>query len=224
MRNPLSSILTPSEQKALLFLLVCFFAGCLLNKLGFPAVSPLGANKEHTDLLSFEDSLQTDVVPIIDIRTASLEELILLPGIGEKRAAAIIEHRNRTPFQNVNEIMLIKGIGVKTYEKMRPMLLVFGSDTPIDKNAKDSSGSSKSDKDAKSGKESIKKADLTTMVNLNSATLEQLCTLVGIGPAKAQAILDYRAENGSFSAIEDIMKVKGIGPATFAKNKDRLEI
>lgn len=218
MRNPLSSILTPSEQKALLFLLVCFFAGCLLNKLGFPAVSPLGANKEHTDLQSFEDSLQTDVVPIIDIRTASLEELILLPGIGEKRAAAIIEHRNLTPFQNVNEIMLIKGIGVKTYEKMRPMLLVFGSDTPIDKNAKDSSGSSKSDK------ESIKKADLTTMVNLNSATLEQLCTLVGIGPAKAQAILDYRAENGSFSAIEDIMKVKGIGPATFAKNKDRLEI
>ena len=62
------------------------------------------------------------------------------------------------------------------------------------------------------------------MVNLNTATLEQLCTLVGIGPAKAQAILDYRAEHGDFTAIEDIMKVKGIGPATFAKNKDRLEI
>lgn len=220
MRNPLSSILTPSEQKALLFLLVCFFAGCLLNKLGFPAVSPLGANKEHTDLQSFEDSLQTDVVPIIDIRTASLEELILLPGIGEKRAQDIIEHRSHSPFQNVNEIMLIKGIGLKTYEKMRPMLLVFGNDEPIDK----SSTSSKTTTEAGSSKTSTKKADLTGKVNLNTATLEQLCTLVGIGPAKAQAIIDYRTEHGAFTAIEDITKVKGIGPATFAKNKDRLEI
>ncbi|HPV14183.1 MAG TPA: helix-hairpin-helix domain-containing protein [Candidatus Cloacimonadota bacterium] len=224
MRNPLSSILTPSEQKALLFLLICFFAGSLLNRLGFPAISPLAANKDahSTDLESFEDSLQTDVIPIIDIRTATLEELILLPGIGEKRAQQIIEHRRHSPFQNVNEIMLIKGIGLKTYEKMRPLLLVFGSDALIDKNSTSASTSSK--KESESSKESVKKADLTTMVNLNTATLEQLCTLVGIGPAKAQAILDYRAEHGDFTAIEDIMKVKGIGPATFAKNKDRLEI
>lgn len=226
MRNPLSSILTPSEQKALLFLLICFFAGSLLNKLGFSAIAPLAASKDahHTDLQSFEDSLQTDVTPIIDIRTASLEELILLPGIGEKRAQQIIEHRRQSPFQNVNEIMLIKGIGIKTYEKMRPLLLVFGDDTPLDKNAKSGTSGSTGGKESKSSKESIKKADLTTKVNLNTATLEQLCTLVGIGPAKAQAILDYRAENGSFTAIEDIQKVKGIGPATFAKNKDRLEI
>ncbi len=222
MRNPLSSILTPSEQKALLFLLICFFAGSLLNRLGFSAIAPLSANKDSqlTDLQSFEDSLQTDVVPIIDIRTATLEELILLPGIGEKRAQDIIEHRSRSPFQNVNEIMLIKGIGLKTYEKMRPMLLVFGNDEPIDK----SSTSSKTTTEAGSSKTSTKKADLTGKVNLNTATLEQLCTLVGIGPAKAQAIIDYRTEHGAFTAIEDITKVKGIGPATFAKNKDRLEI
>lgn len=222
MRNPLSSILTPSEQKALLFLLVCFFAGTLLNWLGFPAFAPLSANKDSqlTDLQSFEDSLQTDVIPIIDIRTATLEELILLPGIGEKRAQEIIKHRSQSPFQNVNEIMLIKGIGLKTYEKMRPMLLVFGSDAPLDK----SSSSSKSTTEATSSKPSTKKTDLTTKVNLNTATLEQLCTLVGIGPAKAQAIIDYRTEHGAFTTIEDITKVKGIGPATLNKNKDRLEI
>lgn len=222
MRNPLSSILTPSEQKALLFLLVCFFAGSLLNVLGFSAIAPLSANKDSqlTDLQSFEDSLQTDVVPIIDIRTATLEELTLLPGIGEKRAQDIIEHRSQRPFQNVNEIMLIKGIGIKTYEKMRPMLLVFGSDEPLDK----SSTGTKTSSEATDSKQSTKKTDLTSKVNLNTATLEQLCTLVGIGPAKAQAIIDYRTEHGAFIAIEDITKVKGIGPATFNKNKDRLQI
>jgi len=41
---------------------------------------------------------------------------------------------------------------------------------------------------------------------------------------KAQAIIDWREENGSFETIEDIMKVKGIGAKTFEKNKDRLTV
>lgn len=220
MRNPLSSILTPSEQKALLFLLFCFFVGSLINHLGFSAITPLSANKssQSTNVQSFADSLQIDVLPIIDIRSASLNELILLPGIGEKRAQDIIDHRQQKPFSNVNEIMLIKGIGIKTYEKMRPMLLIFGNDSPIDKSSKSNV------QEVPSSTSKPQKTDLSQMVNLNTANLEQLCSLSGIGPAKAQAILDYRAEYGNFASIEDVMKVKGIGPATFAKNKDRLEI
>lgn len=54
-------------------------------------------------------------------------------------------------------------------------------------------------------------------VNINSATKEQLESLNGIGPVKAQAIIDYRKKNGAFKSLEDVKKVDGIGDATFDK-------
>jgi competence protein ComEA len=52
------------------------------------------------------------------------------------------------------------------------------------------------------------------MVHLNSATLEDLDTLPGVGPVTAQKILDYRTENGAFSSVDELDAVPGIGPAT----------
>lgn len=63
-----------------------------------------------------------------------------------------------------------------------------------------------------------------SIVNLNTATKEELDTLPGIGPAMASRIIEYRRANGSFKSIEDIKEVKGIGEAKFAKMKDRLRI
>ncbi len=60
------------------------------------------------------------------------------------------------------------------------------------------------------------------LVNINTATVEQLDTLPGIGPALAERIIQYRTENGPFEHIEDLMKVKGIGPAMFEKLKDKI--
>ena len=59
-------------------------------------------------------------------------------------------------------------------------------------------------------------------VSLNQANAEQLQTLSGVGLKKAEAIIAYRQKNGKFKTIEDVQQVKGIGPALFAKNKQRL--
>jgi len=61
-------------------------------------------------------------------------------------------------------------------------------------------------------------------INLNTAALEELMTLERIGPKYAQRIIDYRETHGAFEKIEDIMKVKGIGPKTFEANKERLTV
>ena len=55
-----------------------------------------------------------------------------------------------------------------------------------------------------------------TLVNVNTATAEELETLTGIGPVLAQSILDYRAEHGNFQTAEELLNVKGIGEAKLA--------
>jgi len=62
-------------------------------------------------------------------------------------------------------------------------------------------------------------------VNVNTATADELVEgLKGIGPKKAQAIIVYRDKHGPFTTIDQLKEVKGIGPATLARNKDRLEL
>ncbi|MGY3765333.1 helix-hairpin-helix domain-containing protein [Vagococcus vulneris] len=64
----------------------------------------------------------------------------------------------------------------------------------------------------------------TAQVNLNTATLAELMTLKGVGQKKAEAILQYRDENGRFEQIEDLKKVKGIGEKTFESLSQSIRI
>jgi competence protein ComEA len=61
-------------------------------------------------------------------------------------------------------------------------------------------------------------------LNLNTATKEELIALPGIGPAKAQAILDYRNAHGAFKSVEELKDVKGIGAKRFEKLKSELTV
>ena len=59
-------------------------------------------------------------------------------------------------------------------------------------------------------------------VNINTATVEELKTLKGVGEKKAEAIIEYRKKNGSFKTKEDLMKVRGIGKKLFESFKERI--
>lgn len=61
-------------------------------------------------------------------------------------------------------------------------------------------------------------------INLNTAGVEELTQIPGIGESRAQAIIEYREQNGAFGSIEDIMKIPGIKQATFDKMKDRITV
>ena len=62
------------------------------------------------------------------------------------------------------------------------------------------------------------------VININTANLEQLMKISGVGKTKAEAIISYREKNGDFKKKEDITKVRGIGKATFEKIKDIIEV
>ncbi len=61
-------------------------------------------------------------------------------------------------------------------------------------------------------------------VNLNTATLEELDALPGVGPVTAQAILDWRTENGRFTSVDDLLDVAGIGEKTLEDLRDRVSV
>lgn len=66
----------------------------------------------------------------------------------------------------------------------------------------------------------ISNDSLSSLVNINTASKEELMTLTGIGEAKALDIISYRDNNGLFNDISDITKVSGIGDSLYAKIKD----
>jgi competence protein ComEA len=61
------------------------------------------------------------------------------------------------------------------------------------------------------------------LIDINSATAQELTALPGIGPVTAERIVEYR-EAKAFSSVEEILEVKGIGPAKFEAIKDRITV
>ena len=70
----------------------------------------------------------------------------------------------------------------------------------------------------------VPETDEEKKVSINSADIQELCTLPGIGPKTAQKIIEYRIKYGSFLSLEEIMNVSGIGNAKFTKIKELIAL
>lgn len=66
---------------------------------------------------------------VVNVNTATAEQLALLPGVGPSRAQSIIEARQRRPFRRVNELIRVRGIGRATLQRLRPYVRVNGETT-----------------------------------------------------------------------------------------------
>ena len=82
--------------------------------------------------------------------------------------------------------------------------------------------SSAGDGDTGTAASSQSTAQASGLVNINTATADELQALSGVGPSTAQAIVDDREKNGLFASVEDLMRVSGIGEKKFAKIKDSI--
>jgi competence protein ComEA len=78
--------------------------------------------------------------------------------------------------------------------------------------------------DTAEGMVSLDNGGSSGKVNINKATAAELETLPGIGPAKAEAIIEYRETNGPYKTIEDIMLISGFGEKTFEKLQESISV
>lgn len=74
------------------------------------------------------------------------------------------------------------------------------------------------------GQYSVKAETDDSLININTADLDALCTLPGVGEATARKIIAYREEHGPFSGVAGIVDVKGVGLKTFEAFKDKITV
>lgn len=185
----MKNIFTASELKIAVFVLIATLAGFLGN------FDSKNLNNDENKV-AINKAVELDKEVKYSLKTISYEELLSLPRIGPKRAKDILLYRKNHGLTNVADLVKIKGIGKKTLAKLKPFFI-------------------ENELPAKPLPKFISKEK----INLNTAGINELTKIKGIGIKKAQTIVNYRILKGKFLTWDDVLKVKGIGPSLLMKIK-----
>lgn len=184
----------------------------------------------------------------VNVNTADVQKLETLPGVSASMAKKIVAGR---PYKSLDDLKKVNGMSQAKIDGLKNHV-TFGSTTASAKKSRSkeksatasTGGATTSTETARNSTEESstpmaatgsssgtsrtsatpKKTGPAEPININTASLEQLEQLPGIGPTRAQAILDYRQQNGNFGSVEDIQKVKGIKEGEFSKIKDMIKV
>ncbi|HEY2155326.1 MAG TPA: helix-hairpin-helix domain-containing protein [Isosphaeraceae bacterium] len=146
----------------------------------------------------------------VDLNTATADELQELPGVGPSRAAAIVKAR---PFKSVADLKDVAGIPARVYDDLAPRVTVASVTSTVKTTAKETMKKAES-----KAKTAAREATTGGKVDLNTATVEELEELPGIGPARSAAIIKARP----FKAVADLKNLEEVPARVYAEIEPRL--
>lgn len=212
--------LTTDEHRALTFIAALLCLSAAVRVVGLP--EPLEPPEEGgLDLAAHIETVEAAVAereaaerPLepgerIDPNTATATELTRLPRVGPALAGRILAEREANgPFRRLGDLGRVSGVGERTLELLAPHVSLRSGTRLARSIPLSPSG----------------RPEVESPIDLNRATASELQTLPGVGPVLADRIVAYRDSMGRFDRVEELGSVKGIGPATLARLRDRVAV
>jgi competence protein ComEA len=175
----------------------------VLVLLAYHAMANTGHGARATQLVTADGPIYR-----LDVNRARPAELMQVPGIGSELAERIVTRRRAAgPFRSVAELRHVSGIGDKTLARIRPWLCVEADELVRDESPRSAASTVR----PAGAKKNVALSGKT--INVNEADAVELQRLPRIGPKLAQRIIEERGKR-PFVTINDLRRVKGIGPKT----------
>ncbi|WP_405101080.1 helix-hairpin-helix domain-containing protein [Oceanobacillus sp. FSL H7-0719] len=192
---------------------IIFFVGLGISAIIFFVITNDPANKTDIEEQQLQAALIPNESPEIEQQEVTSEQIAIVDVKGEVKKPGVYEMSLES---RVNDV-IIKAGGftdaadetlVNLAQKVQDEMIII-----VNKQGEEGEATGSSDSSGSGQK-----------IRINYATLEEIQTLNGIGPSKAQAIIQYREENGLFQTPEDLLQVSGIGEKTLQNFIDQIQI